>query len=319
MFDAHQKATAAWAPKVKEAEVMEVVEEEKVGEEEEKDEDRGEDDSEEESGSDEEKSDEEEKKIVKRVRAKPAKGPKDLSKANDAGIRKIRLGTFEDTGKCKGFVLPPRSPSSPLTSSGADGLSSTSTFPRCAPAPSSTSGTTCSTAALSSSSTPAPKPFVEAASERAPQSRPEDPELVEEEGAERGADVVEVGWLGARVGSGTTEMLARRRGSLSRGITTRRRVRRRRGASLASVLMRAGGGGGERRGVGIGGGEAKGEDARNRGRRWRVRRGLARRLSRVRGGRLRSDEGGIRAGFIGIRSRCSLGLLGWTSNKYRFN
>lgn len=29
---------------------------------------------------------------------------KDLSKAKDAGIRKIRLGTFEDTGKCKGYV-----------------------------------------------------------------------------------------------------------------------------------------------------------------------------------------------------------------------
>lgn len=113
MFDAHQKATAAWAPKVKEVagEAMEVVEEDKEGEEEkedeEKDEDRDEDDSEDESGSDEDKAsgeEEEEKKVVKRVRNKPAKGPKDLSKANDAGIRKIRLGTFEDTGKCKGYV-----------------------------------------------------------------------------------------------------------------------------------------------------------------------------------------------------------------------
>lgn len=36
---------------------------------------------------------------------KKSKGPKeplDLTKAKDAGIRKIRLGTFEDTGKCKG-------------------------------------------------------------------------------------------------------------------------------------------------------------------------------------------------------------------------
>ena len=33
------------------------------------------------------------------------KEPRDLSKAKDAGIRKIRLGTFEDTGKCKGFVF----------------------------------------------------------------------------------------------------------------------------------------------------------------------------------------------------------------------
>lgn len=34
--------------------------------------------------------------------SKGPKGPLDLTKAKDAGIRKIRLGTFEDTGKCKG-------------------------------------------------------------------------------------------------------------------------------------------------------------------------------------------------------------------------
>lgn len=32
--------------------------------------------------------------------------PLDLTKAKDAGIRKIRIGTFEDTGKCKGSVTP---------------------------------------------------------------------------------------------------------------------------------------------------------------------------------------------------------------------
>lgn len=35
---------------------------------------------------------------------KQVKEVKDLSKAKDAGIRKVRLGTFEDTGKCKGSV-----------------------------------------------------------------------------------------------------------------------------------------------------------------------------------------------------------------------
>lgn len=41
---------------------------------------------------------------------KKEKGPLDLTKADTAGIRKVRLGTFEDTGKCKGYVLT----SSPL-------------------------------------------------------------------------------------------------------------------------------------------------------------------------------------------------------------
>ncbi|GAA5865974.1 hypothetical protein JCM3774_005545 [Rhodotorula dairenensis] len=38
-------------------------------------------------------------------KAKKDRGPLDLSKAKDAGIRKIRLGTFEDSGKCKGWAF----------------------------------------------------------------------------------------------------------------------------------------------------------------------------------------------------------------------
>lgn len=116
MFDAHQKQAGAWAPRVKivkgekEGDKPRIeLEEDDAVEAEEKDEDREEDgsDSENESeveGGDGEDSDEEEKPITKVKRVKGEKGPKDLSKANDAGIRKIRLGTFEDTGKCKGYV-----------------------------------------------------------------------------------------------------------------------------------------------------------------------------------------------------------------------
>nr|CRX78986.1 hypothetical protein ls5930a1_00059 [Leucosporidium scottii] len=68
MFDAHQRAAAAWAPRGK-------------GEKKGKDGEEG------------------EKMEV------DEKAPLDLSKAKDAGIRKIRLGTFEDTGKCKGWAF----------------------------------------------------------------------------------------------------------------------------------------------------------------------------------------------------------------------
>lgn len=44
-------------------------------------------------------------KLKRERQPKREKGaPIDLTKAKDAGIRKIRLGTFEDTGKCKGYV-----------------------------------------------------------------------------------------------------------------------------------------------------------------------------------------------------------------------
>ncbi|GAA5842472.1 hypothetical protein JCM3766R1_004424, partial [Sporobolomyces carnicolor] len=44
-------------------------------------------------------------KLKKDRREKKEKGPLDLAKAETAGIRKIRLGTFEDTGKCKGWAF----------------------------------------------------------------------------------------------------------------------------------------------------------------------------------------------------------------------
>lgn len=146
MFDAHQRAAAAWAPRVKgekkdkdgeEGEKGEKIEvDEDSDEEMEKDESEDESDEEEEkddstdagSGSDSDSDDsddeeepnkdsdadsdaEEEAPKPKRIRSKKkkaeekvpkVKAPLDLSKAKDAGIRKIRLGTFEDTGKCKG-------------------------------------------------------------------------------------------------------------------------------------------------------------------------------------------------------------------------
>lgn len=55
-------------------------------------------------GGDEKKAggDKEKRDQKKRKREKGA--PLDLAKAKDAGIRKVRLGTFEDSGKCKGCV-----------------------------------------------------------------------------------------------------------------------------------------------------------------------------------------------------------------------
>lgn len=120
MFDAHQRAAGAWAPKIKviekedgkmEVELEEVKDLVEGEVDEDRDEDGSDDSDEEESEKEEEvesagseEDEEKEVKKVKKVRSKVEKGPKDLSKANDAGIRKIRLGTFEDTGKCKGLV-----------------------------------------------------------------------------------------------------------------------------------------------------------------------------------------------------------------------
>ncbi|KAK4704659.1 hypothetical protein P7C70_g1554, partial [Phenoliferia sp. Uapishka_3] len=112
MFDAHQKAAEAWAPKAKGGEEGAKVEASGEDGETEKDEDRDDDDedSENESGSEDAESaaaDSGDESGIKagKVRSKVNKGPKDLSKAKDAGIRKIRLGTFEDTGKCKGWAF----------------------------------------------------------------------------------------------------------------------------------------------------------------------------------------------------------------------
>lgn len=109
MFDAHQKAAGAWAPKVKGAE--EDAKPAADGDADAKDSDRDDDDSDASDAESDAEDDDasavsEDESGIKagKVRSKPDKGPKDLSKAKDAGIRKIRLGTFEDTGKCKGCV-----------------------------------------------------------------------------------------------------------------------------------------------------------------------------------------------------------------------
>ncbi|KAL8290245.1 hypothetical protein RQP46_003184 [Phenoliferia psychrophenolica] len=113
MYDAHQKAAGAWAPKVKggddDAKPAAAEGDAVVGEKE-KDEDRDDDDEDSEEDSDKEDGESaasEDESGIKagKVRSKADKGPKDLSKAKDAGIRKIRLGTFEDTGKCKGWAF----------------------------------------------------------------------------------------------------------------------------------------------------------------------------------------------------------------------
>ncbi|KAI5478603.1 RNA-binding protein Rnp24 [Pseudohyphozyma bogoriensis] len=120
MFDAHQLSAQSWARKVKGAKEDKGEEEksddEAEGDEEEKKEDDGTDRDDDESEDEDEKEDEDEgeksesddedeKPVKKAKKEKAPKGPKDLSKAKDAGIRKVRLGTFEDTGKCKGWAF----------------------------------------------------------------------------------------------------------------------------------------------------------------------------------------------------------------------
>ncbi|GAA5985316.1 hypothetical protein JCM11641_005391 [Rhodosporidiobolus odoratus] len=142
MFDRNQVRQAEWEPKVKgkkgeksgkkpeerkgkakakagsedgedDDEDQEEVKKE-AKEEQEADTDRDDDDSD--SGSDSSDSDEEEgekenegietkKKGGKDKKEKGEKGALNLANAKDAGIRKIRLGTFEDSGKCKGWCF----------------------------------------------------------------------------------------------------------------------------------------------------------------------------------------------------------------------
>ncbi|GAA5882182.1 hypothetical protein JCM16303_002266 [Sporobolomyces ruberrimus] len=129
MFDRNQKRSREWEKKTKEdkkkkkssskgkkkreegqdseeeeseAESEEGEEEPGSESEEESDAEEAEDDNEEEE---EEDADLTEKKPRKDKQKKKEKGPLDLTKAETAGIRKIRLGTFEDTGKCKGWAF----------------------------------------------------------------------------------------------------------------------------------------------------------------------------------------------------------------------
>jgi membrane peptidoglycan carboxypeptidase len=123
MFDRNQKRSREWEKKAKgekkkksskgkkkreegQDEESESEREEEEGAEEEEEESEKESESEEESEAEEENEDEDadltQKKPRKDKQKKKEKGPLDLAKAETAGIRKIRLGTFEDTGKCKG-------------------------------------------------------------------------------------------------------------------------------------------------------------------------------------------------------------------------
>ncbi|GAA5896842.1 hypothetical protein JCM6882_005048 [Rhodosporidiobolus microsporus] len=122
MFDRNQKRAAEWAPKEKgkkgEKSGKKPVkgkgkEEEGSDEEDDDDEkadtDRDEDDSDDSDDDEEEEegkengAEEGEKKREKKAKGK--KEPLDFAKAKDAGIRKVRLGTFEDSGKCKGWCF----------------------------------------------------------------------------------------------------------------------------------------------------------------------------------------------------------------------
>lgn len=117
MFDRNQRRASEWAPggnadakkeskkgkgKLAEGEDGADGEEEEAAESDSSDEDESA------SGSgdeEQEAEDGDEKKGKKSKKDRKDRGPLDLSKAKDAGIRKIRLGTFEDSGKCKGCVF----------------------------------------------------------------------------------------------------------------------------------------------------------------------------------------------------------------------
>ncbi|GAA5892413.1 uncharacterized protein JCM6883_007348 [Sporobolomyces salmoneus] len=126
MFDRNQKRSREWEKKAKGEKKKKSSKGKKKreeGQDEDEDESEIESEAEEEDGSsssEEEESEEEDaeeemvddddadltaKKPRKEKREKKEKGPLDLTKAETAGIRKVRLGTFEDTGKCKGWAF----------------------------------------------------------------------------------------------------------------------------------------------------------------------------------------------------------------------
>ncbi|POY73589.1 hypothetical protein BMF94_3122 [Rhodotorula taiwanensis] len=122
MFDRNQRRASEWAPggnsdekakkgkkgKGKQGEDGADSEGEAAGSDDEAESDAeagGESEAEDENGEEEEERDEAGKGGKKSKKDKKDRGPLDLSKAKDAGIRKIRLGTFEDSGKCKGWAF----------------------------------------------------------------------------------------------------------------------------------------------------------------------------------------------------------------------
>lgn len=120
MFDRNQRRASEWAPggnadakkeskkgKGKLAEGEGGGDEDEAAESGSSDDDDDDDEAASGSGDEEEQKaeDGDEKKGKKSKKDRKDRGPLDLSKAKDAGIRKIRLGTFEDSGKCKGCVF----------------------------------------------------------------------------------------------------------------------------------------------------------------------------------------------------------------------
>ncbi|GAA5844170.1 hypothetical protein JCM11251_002457 [Rhodosporidiobolus azoricus] len=124
MFDRNQKRAAEWAPKEKgkkgeksgkkpgdkgKGKEKKEGDDEEDGDEEKADTDRDEDESDsdddEEEGEKENGADGEDGEKRREKKDKGKKGPIDLAQAKDAGIRKVRLGTFEDSGKCKGWCF----------------------------------------------------------------------------------------------------------------------------------------------------------------------------------------------------------------------
>ncbi|GAA5927304.1 uncharacterized protein JCM15063_005859 [Sporobolomyces koalae] len=124
MFDRNQKRSREWGQKTKEEKKEKKASskgKKKREEGQDDDEDESEDEAESDSSDNEEDQDDNddeesskedgdeaeatEKKPRRDKQKKEKNGPLDLSKAETAGIRKIRLGTFEDSGKCKGWAF----------------------------------------------------------------------------------------------------------------------------------------------------------------------------------------------------------------------
>ncbi|GAA5820180.1 hypothetical protein JCM10212_006497 [Sporobolomyces blumeae] len=127
MFDRNQKRSREWEKKTKDerkaskpkGKKKRSVEEGQDSEDSEKedeasdetdrddDDDSSDEDGERGDGEEQENGDEDDEPKPKGQRRdkKKEKGPLDLTKAETAGIRKVRLGTFEDSGKCKGWAF----------------------------------------------------------------------------------------------------------------------------------------------------------------------------------------------------------------------
>lgn len=122
MFDRNQKKSAEWAPKKKEEKKKGKKGKGKAedgegreGAETDRDDDSSDEEDEEKEDEKEDEKDDEPVELNEHGRPmkekdrkeKAKKDPLDFSQAERAGIRKVRLGTFEDTGKCKGCVFLP--------------------------------------------------------------------------------------------------------------------------------------------------------------------------------------------------------------------